>query len=141
MEHAIFQNYIRSILGSISRILGLNFEIWHFWDKNVPLSLDRVLHNEKRVLSSSQRNFNVFPIHCFKIVSRYPYVIAVVSSCTYIAITLTFTIRILLLCIYLYARLVLNVRGELLLDSSLDFSYWNRYVTEIGGLGVAKDVS
>ena len=60
----------------------------------------------KKFLPLSNRNFNVFPIHSFKTALKYPNMIAVVSSCTYIVIILTFT----------NACLLLKVHRELLLD-------------------------
>ena len=61
-----------------------------------------------------------------KIASKYPNVIAVVSSCSYIVIILTFT----------YACLLLKVHGSLLLDFKSYISYCHCKVTE--GVGEAK---
>ena len=75
--------------------------------------LTRYVKEKYRISTIITQEFNMYIIHSFEIASKYPNVIAVVSSCTYIAIILTFTC----------ACLLLKVRGVLILDSRFCIYY------------------
>ena len=59
--------------------------------------LARYVTQIMKILPLSRQNFNTFFVYSFKIASKYLIVIAVVSSCTYFAIEITYTYVCLLL--------------------------------------------